>query len=656
MNDRKEELDAEELRLRRLNALWGVAQIIARRWLWAFLAALVVVSGALTALLARRAARSCERAVVTTKLQFYPKSAAKIPALDAKQVLQILTRAALVRSYIEEAGLVGVERLRAWIDLSVEQNRWDPRLFEITTKASTEARAVEKANAFADVCLKEYEAYRRAELEKWLTTIGARRQELTDQIAQVDGEEQRLARTNGLLSPEEDADRLRTTISDQKVRLSEAAVRVTNGALRAKRLKEELGAVSVKAFGRADELKALQEDVLRAEKEVARLRTLYTDKNPRLAVVLKAQADSRAKLDAFLRENEMPAMTSVELERLTAVYEKLKDTEIEYEVQKSGKEALEKEIAANERQLTTLVRLLPQFEGFRRRRETLQATIQGLEETISDIRYLQASVSGDLAQVERATGGKVASPLSRKNVALGLAGGLFAAGGLLALLVLADFAFGRVRSPREVACYLGVRLLGAVVPKDRCPKGVEHKDLIDRICFRLEKEAGTRAVVFFGLLPGCRFVDELAEAMHWNLTMSGRHSVLVEIVEARTFREPEGAEALSTLYVKGAKAWFAVASLKALSPSETRLLAEDVAILRRRFDVVALRCARPIASDIFLRQALELAEACVFHVGARRTPRRLLRRLVACGEQAGKEPLVIVDGRLSYTDLSKEAI
>ena len=193
-----------------------------------------------------------------------------------------------------------------------------------------------------------------------------------------------------------------------------------------------------------------------------------------------------------------------------------------------------------------------------------------------------------------------------------------------------------MRSPREVACYLGVRLLGAVVPKDRCPKGVEHKDLIDRICFRLEKETGTRAVVFFGLLPGCRFVDEMAEAMHWNLTMSGRHSVLVEIVEARTFREPEGAEALS--------------------PSETRLLAEDVAILRRRFDVVALRCARPITSDIFLRQALELAEACVFHVGARRTPRRLLRRLVACGEQAGKEPLVIVDGRLSYTDLSKEAI
>ena len=462
MNDTKEELDAEELRLRRLNALRGIAQIIARRWLWAFLAALVVVSGALTALLARRTARSCERAVVTTKLQFYPKSAAKIPALDAKQVLQILTRAALVRTYIEEAGLVGVERLRAWIDLSIEQNRWDPRLFEITTKASTEARAVEKANAFADVCLKEYEAYRRAELEKWLTTIGARRQELTDQIAQVDGEEQRLAQANGLLSPEEDADRLRTTISDQKVRLSEAAVRVTNGALRAKRLKEELGAVSVKAFGRADELKALQEDVLRAEKEVARLRTLYTDKNPRLAVVLKAQAESRAKLDAFLKENEMPAMTSVELERLTAVYEKLKDTEIEYEVQKSGKEALEKEIAANERQLTTLVRLLPQFEGFRRRRETLQATIQGLEETISDIRYLQASVSGDLAQVEHATGGKVASPLSKKNVALGLAGGLFAAGGLLTLLVLLDFAFGRVRSPREVACYLGVRLLGAV--------------------------------------------------------------------------------------------------------------------------------------------------------------------------------------------------
>lgn len=655
MNDTKEELDAEELRLRRLNALRGIVQIIARRWLWAFLAALVVVSGALTALLARRTARSCERAVVTTKLQFYPKSAAKIPALDAKQVLQILTRAALVRTYIEEAGLVGVERLRAWIDLSIEQNRWDPRLFEITTKASTEARAVEKANAFADVCLKEYEAYRRAELEKWLTTIGARRQELLDQIAQVDGEEQRLAQANGLLSPEEDADRLRTTISDQKVRLSEAAVRVTNGALRAKRLKEELGAVSVKAFGRADELKALQEDVLRAEKEVARLRTLYTDKNPRLAVVLKAQAESRAKLDAFLKENEMPAMTSVELERLTAVYEKLKDTEIEYEVQKSGKEALEKEIAANERQLTTLVRLLPQFEGFRRRRETLQATIQGLEETISDIRYLQASVSGDLAQVERATGGKVSSPLSKKNVALGLAGGLFAAGGLLMLLVLADFAFGRVRSPREVACYLGVRLLGAVVPKDRCPKGVEHKDLIDRICFQIERETAANSVHFMGLLPGGAFVDELGEAMHWNLTMAGRRVVALDIVPAKTFEVPEGAEFLAAVCLKGDRGWFARANPLALSPSETKLLGEDIATLRRRFDVVALRCAEPIASDIFLRQILEIAEVTLFHVGACRTPRAALRRLARDGEAVGKVPLVVVDGRLTAKDFAEEA-
>ena len=655
MNDTKEELDAEELRLRRLNALRGIVQIIARRWLWAFLAALVVVSGALTALLARRTARSCERAVVTTKLQFYPKSAAKIPALDAKQVLQILTRAALVRNYIEEAGLVGVERLRAWIDLSIEQNRWDPRLFEITTKASTEARAVEKANAFADVCLKEYEAYRRAELEKWLTTIGARRQELTDQIAQVDGEEQRLAQANGLLSPEEDADRLRTTISDQKVRLSEAAVRVTNGALRAKRLKEELGAVSVKAFGRADELKALQEDVLHAEKEVARLRTLYTDKNPRLAVVLKAQADSRAKLDAFLKENEMPAMTSVELERLTAVYEKLKDTEIEYEVQKSGKEALEKEIAANERQLTTLVRLLPQFEGFRRRRETLQATIQGLEETISDIRYLQASVSGDLAQVERATGGRVSSPLSRKNVTLGLAGGLFAAGGLLTLLVLADFAFGRVRSPREVACYLGVRLLGAVVPKDRCPKGVEHKDLIDRICFRLERETAEKAVHFIGLLPGGAFVEELGEALHWALTMAGRRVVVLDIVPAKTFEPPEGAEFLAAVCLKGDRGWFARANQLALSPSETKLLGEDIAALRARFDLVLLRCAEPVGSDIFLRQMLEIAEVSLFHVGAGRTPRAALRRLARDGAAVGKVPLVVVDGRLTAKDFAEEA-
>lgn len=655
MSDGKSERELEEEQIRRLNALRRILLIVAGRWLWVALAAFVAVAGTLTFLLVRRTARSCERVVVQTKLQFYPKSAAKIPAMDARQVFQILTRDTMVRDYIKRAKLTGVERLRAWIDLSLTQNRWDPRLFEITVKANTEARAVEKANCFADICLEEYAAYRRAELEKWLKTIDARRQELLAQSAALAADEQRLAQTHGVLAPEADVERLRTTISEQKVRLSELDVKATNEDLRVKRLKAELGTVSAKAFGHADELKDLQEELRRAEKEIVRLRELYTDKNPRLAVVLKTRADCRARLDAFLKAHEMPAMTVAELERLTAVYEKLRNAEVECEIHRSGRTALAQEIAANERQLKTLSDLLPQFEAFRRQRETLQPTIQGLEETISDIRYLQASIAGDLTQVERATGGRIASPYAKKNFLLGLAGGLFAAGGLLTLLVLVDFLFGRVRNAREAACYLGVRSLGPAVPKAACPAGVAYKDTLDRICLQIERETAEKAVHFMGVLPGGAFVDELGEAMHWLLTMAGRRVVVLDIVPAKTFEAPEGAEFLASVCLMGGRGWFARANPLALSPSETKLLGEDIATLRTRFDLVLLRCAEPVTSDIFLRQMLEIAEVPLFHVGAGRTPRAALRRLARDGAAVGKVPLVVVDGRLTAKDFAEEA-
>ena len=651
----KSERELEELRLRRLNALRGIVQVAARRWLWAFAAATAVVAVALVALLARRTLRSPERAVVVTRLQFFPKRASKIQAMDAGQVFQILTREAPVRRYAEKLGLLGLERLRTWLDISIEPSRFDSRLFEIAARANTEARAAEKANAFADACLKEYEDYRRAELEKWLVTIDARRRELQGQIDALDAEEQKLAKANGLFAPKTDGDRLRLTITEQKLRLSEADVKVTNEALRAKRLREELGDVSAKAFGRADELKVLQEALVRAEKEVARLRTLYTDRNPRLALALKSQAEARGQLDAFLKENEMPAMTSSELERLTRVYAKLRDAEVEYEIQKSSQEALKKEIAANEARLAALAGLLPQFDGFARRRDTLQTAINGLEETISDIRYLQAAVSGDLAQVERATSGKVASPLNKKNLALGLLGGLFAGGGLWALLALLDVVFGRVRGVREAACYLGVRTLGAAVPQDRCPAGVDYRAALDRVCFQIERATAGKAVHFVGALPGGAFVPALGEALRWSLAMAGRRVVTVDVVPAKTFEAPEGAEQLSAVCLKGEQGWFARADPLALSPSETKLLGEDLAALRARFDLVILRCREPADSSIFLRQALETADVALFFVGARRTPRAALRGLAREGERTGREPLVVVGGRLAAGDFTEEA-
>ncbi len=653
--EEKSESEAEALQMRRLNALRIVVQTVALRWAWPTLAVTLAVAAALTVALMRRTGRSYERAVVTTGLQFYPKSASRIPAMSEQQVYQILTRGAMVKMYIEEAHLTGIERLRAWQDLSVMPSSWDRRLFEITAKANKEERAVEKANCFADICLREYAAYRRADLERWIKTIDARREELLTQIARVDADEQKLARTYGVLSPESDLERLRLTVLDQKERLSEASVKLSNGDLRVRRLKEDLGSVSAKAFGRADELKALQDELSQADKEVSRLRALYTERNPRLVIVMKTRDECQARVNAFLRENEMPSMTGAELERLTAVYDRLRDATAEWEMLRLSRDALAKEVAENERQMQTLADLQPRFSGFRRRRETLQETIQNLEETISDIRYLQASIAGDLTQVERATSGKVASPYQAKNFAFGLVGGVFAGCGLLSMLVLLDFLFGCVRGPRELGGYLGLRLAGAVAPEAKCPKGVKWRDAVDRLCFDVEKMLSPKGVYYVGALPGGALLPELGDAFHMALSMDGCRSAVVDIVPAKTFSPPDGAECLASVYMKGERGWFARASAKSLSMSETRLLAEDLASLRERFDVVFLQCSDPAVSGVFVGQMLEIASLSFFYVGARLTPRAFMRRLARSAERAGREAMILMGGRLSARDFETEA-
>ena len=652
--DEKTELEREREQLQRLDTLRQTVQAIFFRWTWIFFAVFSLTCGFFIYVLAQKAAHNYGRYEAQTSLLYCPKKGSKIASMDDKQVFHVFTRTSLVKKYIEALGLTGVERARAWMDLSITQMRGEGRAFLITTKGPTEASAVAKANTFADICMREYEAYRMADLEEWNLTIERRRKELFDRISQIDDQESVQTKKYGIANPIADIERLHTTINDQKTALSAVQVRLANEELKKKKLEQDLKGFNPVALAHAEELKAMQREMLEKEKEVAHLRGTYTELNPRLQVAMRNRDELAKTFDSALKVNGLSMSSAFDLERLGELSKDLKDTKTKLEVEREAKQALIEQIAQNEKTLHELIEVLPQFDRLKRQRDTLQAAIQGLEETVSDIRYLQSSVSGDVSQVERALGAQGEPIFGKKTIGLSIFAAFFCATIVWSLAALLDYLFGTVRGVSEVGAYHKTVSLGGVPDESFKEQEFSRKDVLDSICYRLDDFSSQLGTTLVGVLPGGTPHPELEEMIDWNMAMAGKRIMTLKIVPAVDFKEPANATLLSGVWVAGTKAWLPVSNVKAISPSEMRMLEMDVVELHKTYELILLSRADPVEGGVFTRQMMKFCNSSLFYLGARRTPRRIFRRILKVSEQVGKTPLILTTNVRQTRDLEME--
>ena len=84
----------------------------------------------------------------------------------------------------------------------------------------------------------------------------------------------------------------------------------------------------------------------------------------------------------------------------------------------------------------------------------------------------------------------------------------------------------------------------------------------------------------------------------------------------------------------GGKGYLPVVSSHYLSPAEMMLLKQDLEILRKSYDLIFIRHFVSLRKDrLFLEQILDLCDGAVFAVGANKTPRKCLRRLITFHRQ-----------------------
>lgn len=634
------EIDAELERQRRFEEFLKIAWCIARRRLAAFALATLVLFAGIFGMLAHRAANKPDLWQASTTVTFYPKSATKIKAVDGDQVMQIFARRLMYAKLADMLRMDEFERQRLRDELSVTQERGRKTVYNIVAKGRTEADAMRRANTFAQLCVKEYVAYRTDDLQRWTDSIGLRKGEIANEMERVDTEETELNRKAGAISPLAESERLNNLVSENKAALSALQVKIINAEAKRKRLKGEVAELNPAAVKHAERLRKMQAERDKLKEEITRLEELYTEHNPKLQVVMGRLENADKAWKEFLAEHKIDEEDLPHLEDLKRSEKQLEETEAMLEALKEAKAAMDIEMAGNSAAARRLLEVIPQYDKIKSRRSTLRESLQSIEDTLSEVRYLQASIRSDISQVEPATYGICDTPRSKKRMllALILAAGL--GGMLLTACVAAEFAWGSIRDGGEPELYAGVHTLGELPPEDA------HKGEFDPVFYRFEEAAGNAGAMYVGVLPGAEGAEDFLARLEVHMAMGGKRLAAVEIQKAKGARLPRGGKQMGIIVMAAGRGVAPVENIHSFSPSEMRLLQADVEELRKEYDLVALMRHVPETSrGVMPRQLMRFCDAGMAIIGVKKSPRRMLRYAVEHTRETEKPLITAIAAR-----------
>ena len=623
----EEEKEFEQLD--RLNAMRKIAQAMFLKWLWLIIPVFVIAAAATEYYIQGRILHSPRRYFTETKLMFTPKSVPKIKTMDAKEVLQILERVTTFRKYGDLMNMTPEERSRAAQDIEIKTDKYQKNLITITAYAPDGDTAIARANAFAELCIREYAAYRSQDLESWIATLNERKKEIQNQLDNNDAAESALSRKYGVTAPSVEADRLSRTLSDRNGEFSEMKVQLAALELKRRKLEAEIATLPTNAIANAVNIRRRAERVEKLQEELSVLESQYTEKNPRLST-RKAQVEAeKAAYREYLKSIGAEDIPMEKFLHFDTVETELKDALAKEEMAREACEAMERERERLSKQISALLEVAPEFDRIQHQRDNYRASLNTVDDDISNVRYLVSAVANDLSRVDPAQIATGTSPWSKKGIVVALAAGGALAGLLAMLLIFWELSFGRVRSSSEIALAKEFLVLGGLPKGSKYSSEKEQKAVTDSIYYRFRSGIEDPGVIFVGVLAGGIWDDQIRESFNWNFAMSGVSLVGIKVLDAEDFEEPKNARELGGTYIADGGALFPVADASALSPSELELLKTDIATLREEGAIVFIYRDKPFhRANLFLEQMLRFCDTSAFAVGVRATRRALLSRIV----------------------------
>lgn len=636
--------DSEREQLRKLAGLKTVAGCILRKWAVPLFSFFVLMLGIFTVFIVWKAAKSEHRFDAKTRLLYMPRKISRIDNMSDKQLMTVLDRSSLKRKVGETLPMSRAEKECLRIDLEIKQERKPSNLYTLTAHSPEWVGAVKKVNAYADILIAEYVDYRTRDLENWRNSILARKNTIQEQIAAVEAEESIAKGDAGVVAPAETLSLVNMLLSDQRRELSALNVQKANEEIARKHLEDQMGSDWKAIADIAPHIREKSAEIAQVDKELASLRTLYTDINPKVVGKMDERKRLAAELDAMLKERGIEDFNIDEAAHIEKTVEDLSEAQLKIDVLKQNISAIEAQIAVNEKNAETLTAAIPLIERLRVKRGDLEAKMRELDVQLGDVEYLQMSIGNDLRQIERAGGAGDKKPLRALNLVLALVATLIGTAGLAFWILVMEFFFGTVTGAKELGAYGDILVLGSLPEKGQL-KPAEEKDVLGVVALNV-----CNADLPSGIVLVCRAAEvppqeEFVSALDWSLTMAGRTQCRLDLVPALEFVPPEGGEPLLAAVRKASRAWFPVANRFSLAPAELQMLQADIATLRQDFDSVYVCLPEGLhRRGTFLQQVIEICDSVFVMVRCGKTPRSTLSGLRRKVTEIGKPMMGVATG------------
>ena len=639
--------------MQRIMTLQKVITGIIAKWGWLLLSLFLVHTLAFGAFLTFRSIRSVERFESKTRLLYNPRKVSSVETVSDRQLMSIIDRKSLKRRVGEKVQMSKAESECLTVDMKVTQEKRPTNLFTITSASQTWKGAVQKANAFADIIIDEYVAYRTKDLEDLSQALSDRRAGLMEQLTDLESKEATLKSKTGVLAPQDALLALNMLISDQRRNASVLGVDAANEELKRRKLEELVGEGGAAITANAQAIRKRSDAIAQIDRELVELRERYTDLNPKVAGKVADCEERIAEMREFLRSKGAEYIDVDNIDQLERSAGELADSLTRLEAISEKRRAIEQEITDNEARAAELAALIPEYERLQTRRADVTASVRSLDEQLNDIQYIKETLRNDLRQIERAGGVGDKGLFGVKQIALSVIGAAVCCGAVLLWIVTLELAMGKMRGGSEVAAHSEISYLGSI-PKKGVLGEEEEREVMGVVALKMFLANVNYKAALICRLPGAELRDDFLSAVDFTATMSGMSGFMLDIVSSAGFTPPEGAEQMISVVRHGNRGWFVTANRFVMAPTELQLLMADITELRNTFDNVFLRMEEGVRTGgTFFDQILELCDSVILVVGTNTTPRsafRYVRRHVA----ASNKPIMAIATDASAKTLRKE--
>ena len=597
--------------------------------------------------LVQRSARSDWRFTATTRLMYMPFQGTKVPAMGDKQLFRVLDRRSLKVRVKEKIPLPEGEDNTLGGSLEIHQERQPSNIYTLVAHSGSQEAAVRKANAYAAILISEYGEWRVKDLNRWNGDAADRRARMLTERTRIENEIANLKVQAGTDTPVETQTALNTLISEERRNLLMLDVEIESAEKTRESLKGDDPGVAAELIARAPELRKLKAAMEELDDEIAKLRQVYTDLNPRV----QGKLDDRAAIEKRYWEivaecgGEDPGEERIrQMEReQTSVL----DITSKLEALKEARKNLEETLKGNEERAKVLLEVAPQVMVLAHRRRDLEYELEELDEQISNASHMLENAQSELQQLEPAVGAVDRWPYRTENFVFAAAAAGGCTGALALVVVVSGLLFGRVRGAQELAAAGDIRVLGSIPGRWAIRRHREEaKEAMGVVANHFMEAPESKGVVLVCRLQGAKPEAMFEEELDWALSMSGVRSFTLTVVREGNRDVPqEGVETMLNTVRKGPKGWFPVVNRYSLAPTELQMLAADIAALRSEFDCIFLAVHGGLwRGGDFTGQLLGLCDSALLLAGTNRTRRSELTYARRLAKAAGKPLMGLVTG------------